>query len=179
MGKRIIAPLIAVLWASTAWGMLPGFNTVPVAGCSPTTIASNTADGATLYGNIQVFGQSFTLSEATNVYSIVVSGEATSGSTATLRIGTTSDLTSYLSELSTVSMNVDGETEFLFAAPLSLSAGVYYFGISKVSGTIDLLRNTADTYAGGTQYYTNAAGNWDMLQYGTRDIYFKVIGCVQ
>jgi len=134
-------------------------------------------------------GQAFIVDNNITAYSIIVKGYVASGGTCniTMRIGTSSNLTSYISQADPVACIDNGGTadeyEFLFPASRpSLSTGVtYYFGMTTDAVTVDnsfcVRRTTSDTYAGGSEWKASAT-TWNMdSELTTRDMYFKVKKC--
>ena len=101
-----------------------------------------------------MLGQSFTLSSQTKIYGVKVSGTSSSGVT-NFRLGNSADLSTYLTSVSSVSMSSSGVTYVIFPSPITLEAGVYYFGFMGISGTTNLYINTSGTYSGGGMYYNS------------------------
>lgn len=153
-----------------------GLIGVEQSSCAGNVSLVSYTDAASSYNNMQLLGQSFTLASSKTVYAIRVNGTSTSG-VGTLRLGTSANLASYTAEVASQSMAASGTTTFTFSSPVVLSSGTYYFGISTVSGTINLNFNTAGSYSGGDFYFTNSAGDWNMVINDTRDIWFEVLGC--
>lgn len=172
MLKYIIA-LFLFLPAQVWGGVFVGFGQNSCAG--ETQLVSN-AVSTQSFDDINVLGQSFTLAATKTVYAIKLNGSGSSG-VITFRIGSSSNLGTYLAEVTGVSMSNSGQTTITLSSPLSMAAGTYYFAISKTGGTINLLWNNPSSYAGGTVYYNGTPGTWTLNDYENRDLWFEVLGC--
>lgn len=170
---RLILAILLFLPPQVWGGVFVGFGQSSCAG--DTTLVSYTTS-TTEYGNIQVFGQSFTLATSKTVYAIKLSGSGSSG-VVEFRLGTSNNLGTYTARVASVNMADSGTTTITLDTPVVLSSGTYYFAVSRISGTTNLLIDTAGAYSGGSQYYENTPGVWNMLEYGSRDIWFEVVGC--
>lgn len=132
-------------------------------------------------------GQSFQVSTAADVYSIVVRIDSVQSTPALLdlRIGTTSDLSSYTATVTEESVSGTGEVEFVFGAgsrPSLSTLTTYYFGVRNASvyaNRVELSTQSSSVYADGTEYRSNAGVDaWNIgdnvVAY---DLYFKINLC--
>ena len=144
-----------------------------------------TADAGYFYSTY-TSGQSFVAGDTGDLYSIILKigrWEGTVTGTATLRFGTTRDLSSSYTEVTGVTIPAAGnEMEFVFDAgsrPSITATTTYYFAGGCPSCDLDnrptMERSLDDSgYASGTGYYGNGWGNDTDANW---DLYFKVMIC--
>jgi len=127
-------------------------------------------------------GQSFKVTNTSHLYSIQVelSGGGTASDCATLRWGTSANLSSgALGTRQVCNIGVKGYVEFVLQNSTNelTSDNTYYFGLVEDSGAIILYRNEYDVYANGAYYYGTAGAAWNMSNTATYDVNFKVFVC--
>ena len=170
---------------------LAGDNTAPGSFCDTQAVAISQTDYDNDYESWTELGkytrgQSFYVPSTFVLHSITVKGFVNSGSSnSIMRIGTSTDLTSYLAQSDTVNVSSasDQEHTFTFASRPTLNAGTtYVMGLTSDSSTdASAFRwdadQTANPYAGGTAWHSDDAA-WEMvLEYPNADMYFKINAC--
>jgi hypothetical protein len=141
--------------------------------------------GATAWKNTR--GQSFTVPSTISLYSIEIVGAVDEGvtGTITMRIGTSSTLTSYIAEVSMEAQANSTELlihEFVFPTQPTLNSGTtYYFGITCSNNTVEgafyvYVDTTSPTYANGSARKSSTA-TWVMgTNLTTADLTFTIYG---
>jgi len=131
------------------------------------------AGDAGLASNVQ--GQSFSYASPFSLYSASVKFAGVSSLVVTVRMGSSSDLSTYTEEWANVSIPADGFYEFVSAINPACSASTqYYIGVIKVSGTGYVTYGT-NGYADGTGM--DQGTTWVLGSPGAYDWNMKVNKC--
>lgn len=189
---RALALLILLLGAPAHAMHMVGFG---AAGGSCTTQSASVSQTSTNNeyetwlsgGSQQTRGQSFTVSGTIELYSIIITGNVSTGGSgnATLRLGESSNLTSGYTQVGPVAYSsaTPIEYEFVFSEPRPTlyASTTYYFGISTdataVGNALYIAKQDSDIYANGSVWLPTLT-QWDMeTETTTRDLWFKVMKC--
>lgn len=131
------------------------------------------AGDAGLDGDVQ--GQSFSYASPFSLYSASIKFAGVSSLVVTVRMGSSSDLSTYTEEWASVSIPADGFYEFVSAVNSACSAStLYYIGVILVSGTGYWTYGTNE-YADGTSMDHGSA--WVLGSPGANDRIMKVNKC--
>lgn len=129
--------------------------------------------------NTNAIGQSISYGSDWSLYSIELEFNNNSNCVASVRIGNSADLSTYMEEWNSVSI-ADGNTvhEFISIDNDSYSSSTtYYIGVIEVSGTCYLRYDGNNPYANGSSIYIGSSG-WNMGTADTnRDFKVSVYKC--
>ena len=93
--------------------------------------------------NTNCVGQQFSYGSNFNLYSIEIHFNNTSSCVIDVRIGTTTDLSSYIEEWQDVAIAADGLYEFVSSSnDLYNASTTYYIGFMEESGTCEVFQDT-------------------------------------
>lgn len=128
----------------------------------------DTSQGASSHA----YGQSFEVTQNGTLSAISLEFQTYSGN-ATVRWGTSADLTTYEAE-ATMDVNESSE-KFVFATKGSVSTSTtYYFGLIENSGTVVFYLSSSDVYG---DYYYDASTTWNMSYVAALCMSFRVYLC--
>lgn len=147
---------------------------------SQTTVNSYTTSTSLYSGNLRLVGQSFTATRSATANTIKVWATGAVTANLTVRIGTTTDLSSTYLAQGTLAYSgaMAGEVSIPLSGGAALTSGqLYYIGLyadGNAGNAIVLKGSSATTYAGG-QYFSTTA-SWPLINPSNAiDLYFSVV----
>lgn len=150
-------------------------------GCETCTTAIsqtvNEENGLGLSTTTGTVGQSLTVGTQFVLCSISLKTFQGSGKSATLRIGTSADLSTYTEEI-TATIDASEDVVFESTTNPTIATGTWYFAVR--GNDVDPFyprRTIASEYGGGAYLYTTTVGSWNVATSLTKDLYFVVSEC--
>jgi hypothetical protein len=156
-----LSPKAIASWQDDLIGVISQKNTSVPPGCTKGAAIYSEATETNGAGvGADAIGQQFTPSGDCRLYSFeIVLGGISTGGNFTLRLGTSTDLTSYIEELTGSYPNGGGTVEIISVLnPYLTGSTTYYFGIIKTSGTTMMWRYNSAGSGGGVV----AGSGWTM-----------------
>ena len=125
-------------------------------------------------------GQSWTAGVSKTLYSLTFyRTDSGTGYTQTIRIGTSTNLTSPLVEYTCSMRATAGSQECIIpeaGRPALTASTAYYVGI-HTGGQWSIARDSAGGYAGGTGYFDATSSDWTLSTTSVSDLYFITKMC--